>query len=91
MEVKILEDEKSRIKFEIAGEGHTFANPLSKELWKDSHVKISGYHIKHSLISSPIFVVETDGNEAVKIAVKKAAERLEKSMTEIGSKFKALK
>ena len=32
MEIKILEDEKNRIKFEIEGESHTLSNPLSKEL-----------------------------------------------------------
>jgi len=90
MEIKILEDEKNRIKFEIEGEGHTFSNSLSKELWKDSHVKTSGYHIKHSLVSNPIFLVETDG-ENPKSALKKATARLEKQMSELGTKFKSLK
>lgn len=91
MELEIIEDKKDKMKFEIKGEGHTFANPLSKELWKDSHVKTSGYSIKHSLISNPIFVVETDGSEKVKDALKKAANRLEKQMTEISTKIKSLK
>ena len=84
-------DEKSKIKFEINGEGHTFSNPLSKELWKDNHIKTSGYHIKHSLVSNPIFVVETDGNEKPKASLKKAVGRLEKQMSEFLSKFKSLK
>lgn len=91
MEIKILEEDKSRIKFEIDGEGHTFSNPLSKELWKDNHIKVAGYHIKHSLIRSPIFIVETDGSENAKNALKKAAARLEKQMGELGSKFKSMK
>lgn len=91
MEIKILEDEKNRLKFEIEGEGHTFSNPVSKELWKDSHVKTSGYHIKHSLISNPVFLIETDGSENPKNALKKASDRLEKQMSEIGTKFKSLK
>jgi DNA-directed RNA polymerase subunit L len=91
MELNIVEEDKSRIKFEISGEGHTFSNPLSKELWKDSHVKTSGYHIRHSLVSSPIFVVETDGSEKPKAALKKAVGRLDKQMKELVSKFKSLK
>ncbi len=90
MEIKILEDEKNRIKFEIEGEGHTFSNPMSKELWKDNHVKTSGYHIKHSLVSNPIFLIETEG-ETPKSALKKAAAKLEKQIEEIGTKYKALK
>ncbi|MAG52996.1 MAG: DNA-directed RNA polymerase subunit L [Nanoarchaeota archaeon] len=90
MELKIIEETKEKIKFELSGEGHTFSNPLSKELWKDSHVKTSGYHIKHSLVSNPIFVVETDG-EKPKASLKKAAGRLEKTMGEFLTKFKQLK
>ena len=91
MELNIIEEDKGRIKFEITGEGHTFSNPLSKELWNDSHIKTSGYHIKHSLVSNPIFVVETDGNEKPKASLKKAASRLDKQMSELLSKFKSLK
>jgi DNA-directed RNA polymerase subunit L len=91
MEFKILEENKEKIKFEIGGEGHTFANPLSKELWKDGNVKTSGYHIKHSLVSNPIFVVETSGKEKPKVSLKKAATRLEKQMSDFLTKFKSLK
>ena len=91
MELNIKEDTKEKIKFEIIGEGHTFSNPLSKELWNDNHVRISGYSIKHSLISNPVFIVETDGNEKPRDALKKAAARLEKKMSEMLSKFKSLK
>lgn len=91
MEIKILEDSKDRVKFEIEGEGHTLSNALSKELWKDNHVKVSGYHIKHSLVSSPVFIVETDGSETPRNALKKASARLEKQMSEILTKFKSLK
>jgi DNA-directed RNA polymerase subunit L len=90
MELKIIDETKDKMKFEILGEGHTFSNPLSKELWKDNHVKTSGYHIKHSLVSNPIFVIETDG-EKPKVSLKKAATRLEKQMSEFLSKFKSLK
>ena len=90
MEFNIIEESKEKMKFEVNGEGHTFANPLSKELWKDEHVKTSGYDIKHSLVSNPVFLVETDGKEPVKSALKKAVDRLEKQMSEILTKFKKL-
>lgn len=73
------------------GEGHTFCNPLSKELWNDNHVKVSGYHIKHSLISNPVMIVETDGSESARNAMEKGALRLKKKMDEFKSKFKKIK
>ena len=91
MDLDIIKEDKEKIKFEIKGEGHTFSNPLSKELWKDSHVKTSGYSIKHSLINNPVFVVETDGNEKARDALKKAITRLEKQTNEFLDKFKSLK
>ena len=78
MEIKVLEDKKNRLVIEIKGEGHAFCNALKKELWNDSHVKVSAYKIEHPLVGIPTLVVETDGKEAPKKALNEAAKRLGK-------------
>ena len=90
MELNYVKDEKDKMKLEIIGEGHTLLNPLVKELWQDSHVKNAGYFVEHALVSHPVLILETEG-EMAKVALKKAAVRLGKSLEEIKTKFKSVK
>ena len=78
MEIKVLEESKNKLVIELEGETHTLANLLKKELWNDEHVKVSGYTVKHPLVGKPMLVVETDGKETPREALKAAAERLSK-------------
>ena len=78
MELNVLEDKKGRLVFEINGMGHTFLNLLKAELWNDSHVKVATYAIKHSEVSNPKFILETDGDESPKSALTSAVTRLKK-------------
>ncbi|MDD5133713.1 MAG: DNA-directed RNA polymerase subunit L [Candidatus Nanoarchaeia archaeon] len=57
MELNILEQTKTKLKFEIKGENHTLCNVLRKELTKNSD--IAGYKVEHPLTSSPVFIVES--------------------------------
>ncbi|MBN1645390.1 DNA-directed RNA polymerase subunit L [Candidatus Woesearchaeota archaeon] len=77
MEIKILEEKKGRLVFEIKGESHTLCRALQKELWNDSHVKAAGYNIDHPLVGVPKFVLETDGADPRK-TVSAAIKRLQK-------------
>ena len=79
MELNVLENKKGRLVFEIDGMGHTFINLLKTELWNDSHVKIATYVIRHPIISTPKFTLETDGNEAPRSALTSAVSRLKKT------------
>lgn len=83
MELNVLEEKKGRLVFEIDGIGHTFINILKNELWNDNHVKVATYSIKHSEISKPKFILETDG-ESPKAALSGAVGRLKK----LSEKFK---
>jgi DNA-directed RNA polymerase subunit L len=85
MKLKILEEKKNKMVFELKGESHTFCNALKAELWNDKHVKIAGYNIAHPLIGIPKFVVETDGAESPKKALTEAAKRLKN----VSDKFKS--
>ena len=89
MEVVILEKEKNFLKIEIKGENNTLANALRKELWQDKDVKAAGYNIEHPLVSSPIFVLETEKQDPEK-ALLAAAERLKKKNSELLKEIKNL-
>ncbi len=90
MEIKILEEKKNRLVFNIEGDGSTIANILKKELWNDEHVKAAGFHVEHPLINVPTFVVETDGEEAKK-AVSAALKRIAKQVEKFRDEAKALR
>jgi len=77
MEIKIIEEKKGKIMFEI-DKSHTFCNALKAELWNDSHVKSAGYSVKHPLISKPVIILETDGADTKKTLIA-AAQRLKKT------------
>ncbi len=87
MEIKVLEKEKNRIKFEIIGDRHTMGNILSKELWNDKSMVISGYRLEHPLVSNPVLICETSGKDPVK-AIEDAVKRLKAKNKEFLTKFK---
>lgn len=91
MEIKILEETKNRIRFEIAGEDHTLCNALRAELWNDKNIEIAGYNIDHPLVSEPEMIVETKGKEDPKKALFAAVARLKKRNKELSVEFKNLK
>ncbi len=90
MELKIIEDKKNKLVFDLEGESHTIAGILKKELYNDDKVKASGYNISHPLINVPRFVVETDGEEPRKV-VKAAIKRLQKQIDKLKDEAKDVK
>tara|TARA_Y100000310_G_C20686425_1_gene819309 strand:+ start:3021 stop:3299 length:279 start_codon:yes stop_codon:yes gene_type:complete len=85
MEIKTIEDTKTKFVFEIIGVSHGFCNMLKEELQKDNHIKTATYRVDHPLINIPKILVETDGNELPKDALKKAVKNL-KSATDKNKK-----
>lgn len=79
MEIKVLEEKKNKLIFEIDGIGHTFINILKTELWNDEHVKIATYNIRHPIVSKPKMIVETDGNKSPREVLVSAVERVKKT------------
>lgn len=90
MEVKIIEEKKNKLVFEVPGEGHTLCNVLQKELWNDSHVKAAGYNIAHPLINIPKFILETDGADPKK-TISAAVKRITKDIAKIKDQAKKIK
>ncbi len=66
MELKILEQGKNRLVFEIHGESHTLCNALKEELRKNKNVAVASYFVAHPDIDVPTFTVETRGTEPKK-------------------------
>ena len=91
MEVKIIEDKKKRLVFDLKGEDHTLCNALREELWNDKSITVSAYNISHPLVGIPRFIVETDGKKQPKKALKDAIKRLKKKNSEILKKVKAMR
>lgn len=78
LNVKILDEKKNKIQFQVEGDTHTLSAAIAKELWTDDKVKAAGYAVDHPLLGKPTFTVETDGEEPRK-AVQAAAKRLAKT------------
>lgn len=79
MDIKILEEKKNRMSFELKGMGHSFCNALKHELSQDDHVKTATYTIDHPLLNVPKILIETDGAEPRKVLIS-AAQRLGKNL-----------
>ncbi|MAF34963.1 RNA polymerase subunit sigma [Candidatus Woesearchaeota archaeon] len=90
MEIKILEESKDKLLFDVEGETSTIANALKQELETDSHVKSTGYNVPHPLIETPRILVETDGADPKKVVVE-ACKRLRKEISKLKDQAKVLK
>ena len=88
MEIKILEDNKNKMLFEIKGKSHGFCNILKNELWQDKHVKVAAYRIEHPSIGIPEMIVETDGKESPKAALLNAVKKLKTASDKLKKEFK---
>ena len=82
MEIKILDNKKNKLIFEVKGADHTLCNALKVELWNDKHV-----NIRHPQISLPQMIVETDGDESPKNALVNAVDRLHKTNAKFKKEF----
>lgn len=90
MEIKVLEAKKNRLKLELVGKTHTFANVLSKELWNDKDIAVAGYTLAHPMVGHARLVIETHKGDA-KTALKDALARLRKKNKEFEALVKKLK
>ena len=88
MELKVHENTKKRMVFDLIGADHTFCNALKKELWKDSTIRTAAYKVDHPLIGIPKFIVETNGQKDAKAVLKAATARLKKHNKDFLSLFK---
>jgi len=91
MEIKVLEESKTKAIFEIKGESHTLCNTLKEELRKDKKVLIASYFVSHPDIDEPTFSVETRGTtpkKALMDAVKRLKKQNDKFLTVFNKEVK---
>ena len=86
MEIKVLQETKTRMEFMIYGEEHSFANLLKDVLYYDNKVKLASYSIDHPLKREIRFYLETkdiNPRDALKKAtatIKKFTSKLKKDI-----------
>ncbi len=89
MEFKVLEESKTRLRFELTGETHTFCNALKHELQAVKGITLASYKIDHPLIGVPQFLIETKGIEPRKAlpealsSLKKKTKEFQKEVAEL--------
>jgi DNA-directed RNA polymerase subunit L len=91
MDIKIIEQSKKKMVFELPGVDHTFCNILKEELNKDDNVKVATYTIAHPLVRVPKFIVETKGDKEPTDTLKSAVKRIGKLNEDFLSTFKKAK
>jgi len=90
MELKMLEEKKNRIVFDLIGADHSLVGALKTELWQDSNTKAAGYQVEHPLVGMPRFVLETSGEDAKKV-LRSAIKRLQKTIDGLQEQTKEIK
>ena len=90
MKLRVLEEEKNKLKIEVIGETHTLCNVIRNELWGNKSIDVAGYHIEHPMVSSPVLFVKTE-KEDPKKALINAASSLKKKISELSKQTDKLK
>jgi DNA-directed RNA polymerase subunit L len=91
MEMKIVEQSKKKMIFELSGVDHTFCNLLKEEMNKDDNVKVATYTIAHPLVRVPKFIIETKGDKEPTDVLKTAVKKIGKINEDFLSNFKKAK
>ncbi len=84
MEIKVLENEKEKLVFELRNTGHTFCNYLKDELRNNKDVDVASYTISHPLVGIPKFFLKAKEPEK---ALDKAVKDLKKKNKEFLKNF----
>lgn len=83
MKIEVLENEKEKIKIEVADV--TLVNLLNENIWKEK-VEFSAYNIDHPYLSKPVLVVKSKNP---KKSVVDAAERILEDVKAARKQFSA--
>jgi len=77
MKLKILENEKDKIRFVMVGEGHTFVNALVEELLLDPEVDVAKYVIEFQFSDPEVLVtMKPKSKKDAKKAILEAANKI---------------
>ena len=90
MDIKIMQQDKNLLKFEVIGDKHTITNMLREKLFEDGEVSMAGYDKTHPLQDSAIFILKTTSKDATSV-LKKAISSLKKELTDLNKEVSRLK
>jgi len=89
MKLKILENEKDKVRFVMVGEGHTFVNALVEELLLDEQVDVAKYVIEFQFSDPEVLVTMKPGSKKqAKTAILEAAQRINTRCDDLLSSLK---
>ncbi|MBS3168310.1 DNA-directed RNA polymerase subunit L [Candidatus Woesearchaeota archaeon] len=89
MEVIIVNNEKDLLQVKVSGEGHTFCNFLSHELWSNSDVAYASYCLGHPIIEEAILALKVKKGEPKKV-IKDTIDSLKKKNNDFRTSFNKL-
>jgi len=89
MKLKILENEKDKIRLVMVGEGHTFVNALVEELLLDEEVDVAKYVIEFQFSDPELLVtMKPSSKKQAKTAILEAAEKINTRCDDLLSSLK---
>jgi DNA-directed RNA polymerase subunit L len=89
MEIVVLENTKSRLRFQIVGRTHTLANLITKKLWDEEDVVVSGYNLKHPQTANVELLIETTKKDPKKVLLD-TLTKIKKESNEFKAAFKKI-
>lgn len=69
MEIKILQNEKNTLEFEIVGANASLAEFIVQRLLENKEIEFAAYNVEHPLISNPKIIVRTSKKNALEETV----------------------
>lgn len=90
MEIEVLEQTDTRMRFVLHGAGHTFCNHLKHELYNDENVDIAAYKVDHPLTGTPTFIIQLTKKAKFEKILADAVKRIKDSNKDLASAVKKL-
>ncbi|MBS7644539.1 MAG: DNA-directed RNA polymerase subunit L [Candidatus Bathyarchaeia archaeon] len=87
MEITVLKENKTELKLELKGEGHTLCILLQKELLRDPDVEIAGYDVPHPLLNSAILYVRARKGKNPRGAFIRALDKIKDKLEDFTASF----
>ena len=91
MEIKVLEQDKQRLRIELIGQTSTIANILTKQLWLDADTDVAGYSQSHPQTTNPVLILQTKKKDAKKVLMAAVAALKKEHKTFVSQAIKLAK
>jgi DNA-directed RNA polymerase subunit L len=89
MEIKVLNQEKDLLEFEVINKSQTYCNILRNALWDNQDIDYAAYKQDHPLVGNPVMLVRAKKGSPKK-AIQDTLESLKKRFADLEKEFSAL-